>query len=141
MESLNKIHQDQQQQETNIEHQETNFSELPVPFPVKEVTENKDEAESGFEADWKRITEEEKRLNIGYYISFPFVTGWLILKNNSELISIISKILFFIGYWIFTGFAMSINYGEGVVLLTVGLVTLTFIAWDKLRHDVFYIHV
>ena len=68
-------------QNVDNEFQETNFSEI-------------EEKESEFEISWKNISENEKRFNIGYYISFPFVTSWLFIKKHAAVCLIIAKVDF-----------------------------------------------
>ena len=55
----------------------------------------------------------------------------LICDNREQITKIVQAALF-IGYWVFTGLALHINFSEGLVLLVLGLLATSLMVWDYL---------
>lgn len=111
--------------------------------------ENIEMAHDGTDVD--AVSVHTKRRNVGYFIgkatffnvdscvqtlytAFPFVTLVAFLRRHAKQTQLAAGVCLFIGYWVFTGFALSINYREGLVLLIVGVIVCVATIWETFKH-------
>lgn len=59
------------------------------------------------------------------------------LRKHAKQTKLAIALCLFLGYWVFTGFALKINYNEGLVLLVIGVLVCFAMVWEKFKHILF----
>ena len=79
--------------------------------------------------DYQNVEKEDK--NLIFYLVMPFLKLAIFISNHARFFKIGIALTLIAGFIIYTGFALSINFGEALIPLVLGCLTVFFICWDK----------
>ncbi|CAG5102303.1 Oidioi.mRNA.OKI2018_I69.chr1.g237.t2.cds [Oikopleura dioica] len=91
--------------------------------------EDMDAFEFNLITDYQNVEKEDK--NLIFYLVMPFLKLAIFISNHARFFKIGIVLTLIAGFIIYTGFALSINFGEALIPLVLGCLAVFFICWDK----------